>query len=135
MVMPYEPSNDEQKLLDCYDQSVTGAVIGFDGVASKHLQALVSVQKLVAEDTRAKVLAELSAADLGALLRVADAASILLSFTDMAIRSKSPLRAEAEALAKRLHGLLNAAGYTDKSQFTGHHQRPGFAFSARDYID
>lgn len=134
-MMPYQPTKIEKELLDCYEKALKSATVGFDGVATKHLQALTAVQTRVAEETRTKVLAETGAANLGALLRVADAASVLLAFADRAIREQTPLRGEAKLLAERLHSLLEAAGYTSRSPFTGHRQRPGFEFSAGDYCN
>lgn len=136
MVMPYTASDAEQKLLDTYEGARKNPVIGFDGIAEVHLQALNAVAKTVADDTRKRVLAEMQAApELGVLFDVADAAALLLFFADLAVKNKTPLRPEVKLIAEKLHGLLEAAGYTGRGYFTGHRERPGFPVSPSKYTD
>lgn len=133
-MIPYQYSSEERELLEQYAQALKQAERGFDGVPPAHLQALLAVRKSIAEETRTAVLAEVDAADIGALTQVANAASLLVAFADMAVSKNSTLREEAKSVIQRLHGLLDAAGYTERDTFIGYHQRPGFEFSARDYI-
>ena len=136
-MLPYTPSDAEQKLLDAYEDKRKNPVIGFDGIPDVHLQALNAVASMVEQGVRDRTLAEAGAApEVGPLLDVADAASILLFFVDSALKNEGrALRAESKLVAAKLHGLLDAAGYTARCEYTGHRERPGFPVLPSKFLD
>lgn len=124
-MFPYMPSEEENKLLDCYNSVIKNPIIGFDGIPEPHLQALNAVSDMVEGETRKQVVSEMNAAKADALIQVAEAASLLLLYADMAINNNSALRQEATNACQKLHELLDKAGYTEKDEFTGCRKMPG----------
>lgn len=137
MCFPYIHSEAENQLLDLYANSMKHAVIGFDGIPEPHLQALKEVDRMAAARGRSQALAEAGVMpDQQALLAVADAASVLLLFVEMALRNpKLPLRSDCKSVAAKLGELLAEAGYSGKSAFTGHRERPAAPISVSQYLD